>query len=61
LSAYAKPATFKNIASRPFTDDIPADPQAALLAQGLINNSVEPAEPALSSLPAHEMLKKKNN
>ena len=46
LSAYAKPATLVNIASKPVIDETAASAQPALLVQGFINNSVAPAEPA---------------
>jgi hypothetical protein len=49
------------MASNPLTDETPAEPHAELLAQGLTNNSVAPAEPALSSLPAKAILKDKNS
>jgi hypothetical protein len=42
------------MASIPFPHAIPASPQEALLAQGLINNSVAPAEPTQSPFPAKD-------
>ena len=39
--------------SRPFTEEIPAEPQAELLAHGFTSKSVAPADPALSSFPAN--------
>ena len=43
---------FEKVASKPFTVEIPASPQAELLAQGFASKYEAPAEPTRSSFPA---------
>ena len=50
---YARPATLEKSASNPLIEETPAPPQDELRDHGFINNSVAPADPALSSLPAN--------
>ena len=52
LLVKARPATFKNTPSTPFTDAIDALPKPAERAQGLTSKWLAPAEPARSGFPA---------